>query len=431
MLIKSQMVLHSKCCTHLETEADGRDDAEHRGPGAGPTHRQEETYWRVIFWSSPLQRKWEKGAIVRSPLVMPWHLETLCHRVQLSITGTWLTRVTEVSQRGGQCHNREANEEEVSRTVWSTLSVESCTQCCRERWWELELKAWCGIWWWWLWSGRSQPEYPEHCERSETKHVFVEFLKRKSTINKSGGFIFCVWSVHTNTGHLTWCISECWSLWRWTVVGWGAHRAAPAQSARPCRNGTAFLTPASQSPAHTGSHTLKHKRTDNTPTRSHPRTDTKRKHQVQTVGLNVCLTLQLTLLQLVVHYDQKRHSNHKKVEDKADLTQLTDGRPAQRLYHRLVGALATDGGGVAQDDESTDQEHQGDLSGWRTELGVTPVGPKCRTNRLTSWKKVLYPQSFSCCLCKCPDWLLTQLALIQLLNGWMLFCASDKLRVCV
>ena len=31
------------CCTHLETEADGRDDAERGGPGADPAHRQEET----------------------------------------------------------------------------------------------------------------------------------------------------------------------------------------------------------------------------------------------------------------------------------------------------------------------------------------------------------------------------------------------------
>lgn len=74
-------------------------------------------------------------------------------------------------------------------------------------------------------------------------------------------------------------------------------------------------------------------------------------------------SLKLTLLQLVVHYDQKGHSNHEKVEDEADLTQLTDGRPAHLLYHRLVGALATDRRGVAQDDQTTDQEHQRDLSG--------------------------------------------------------------------
>lgn len=70
----------------------------------------------------------------------------------------------------------------------------------------------------------------------------------------------------------------------------------------------------------------------------------------------------LTLFQLVVHYDQKGHRNHEEVEDEADLTQLADGRPAYLLHHRLVGALTADGRGKAQDDEPTDQEHQGDLS---------------------------------------------------------------------
>lgn len=86
--------------------------------------------------------------------------------------------------------------------------------------------------------------------------------------------------------------------------------------------------------------------------------------------MHVYLTLLLTLLQLVVHYDQKGHSNHEKVEDKADLTQLTDGRPAHLLHHRLVGALATDGRRVSQDDQTTDQEHQGDLRGGSMTDGV-------------------------------------------------------------
>lgn len=43
-------------------------------------------------------KKKEKEAIVRAPLIMPWHLQTLRHRVQLSITGARLTRATEVSQ---------------------------------------------------------------------------------------------------------------------------------------------------------------------------------------------------------------------------------------------------------------------------------------------------------------------------------------------
>lgn len=45
-MLKSQRVLHehiSNGCTHLETKADGRDDAEHGGPGADPAHRRGET----------------------------------------------------------------------------------------------------------------------------------------------------------------------------------------------------------------------------------------------------------------------------------------------------------------------------------------------------------------------------------------------------
>lgn len=74
-------------------------------------------------------------------------------------------------------------------------------------------------------------------------------------------------------------------------------------------------------------------------------------------------TLQLTLLQLVIHYHQKGHGDHEEVEDEADLAQMTDGRPAHLLHHRLVSALATDGRGVAQDDQTADQEHEGDLRG--------------------------------------------------------------------
>lgn len=74
----------------------------------------------------------------------------------------------------------------------------------------------------------------------------------------------------------------------------------------------------------------------------------------------------LTFFQLVIHYDQEGHRDHEEVEDKANLTQLTDGRPTHLLHHRLVGALATDGRGVAQDDQTTDQEYKGDLSWTRT-----------------------------------------------------------------
>ena len=89
------------------------------------------------------------------------------------------------------------------------------------------------------------------------------------------------------------------------------------------------------------------------------------KSQLHSWGLYTLQTLQLTLLQLVVHYNQEGHRDHKEVDDEADLTQLADGGPTHVLHHRLVGALATDGGGVAQDDQTTDQEHQGHLGGGR------------------------------------------------------------------
>lgn len=69
----------------------------------------------------------------------------------------------------------------------------------------------------------------------------------------------------------------------------------------------------------------------------------------------------LTLFQLVIHYNQKGHRDHEKVEDEADLTQLTNGRATQLLHHRLVGVLTTDGGGITQNDQATDQEHERDL----------------------------------------------------------------------
>lgn len=80
------------------------------------------------------------------------------------------------------------------------------------------------------------------------------------------------------------------------------------------------------------------------------------------ISTNCSGRLWLTLLQLVIHYNQKGHRDHEEVEDEAYLTQLTDGRPAHLLHHRLVSALATDGWRVAQDDQTTDQEHEGDLS---------------------------------------------------------------------
>lgn len=73
------------------------------------------------------------------------------------------------------------------------------------------------------------------------------------------------------------------------------------------------------------------------------------------------LSPELTLPQLVVHDHQEGHGNHEEVEDEADLTQLADGPSTHLLHYRLVGALTADGRGVAQDDQTTDQEHKGGL----------------------------------------------------------------------
>lgn len=87
---------------------------------------------------------------------------------------------------------------------------------------------------------------------------------------------------------------------------------------------------------------------------------------------NVFIVFKLTLLQLIVHNHQEGHSNHEEVKDEADLTQLANSRPAHMLDHRLVSALATDGGRVAQDDQTTDEEHKGDLKIKNIKIQVRP-----------------------------------------------------------
>lgn len=69
----------------------------------------------------------------------------------------------------------------------------------------------------------------------------------------------------------------------------------------------------------------------------------------------------LTLLQLVPDHPEEGHGDHEQVDDEAGLTQPPDGRSTQPSNHALVGGLATDGGGIAQDDQPADQEDQGDL----------------------------------------------------------------------
>ena len=72
----------------------------------------------------------------------------------------------------------------------------------------------------------------------------------------------------------------------------------------------------------------------------------------------------LTFLQLVRYYDQESHRDHEEVEDEHDLTELPDRRPTHILHHTLVCVLTTDGG-VAQDYQATDEEHQGHLGQMR------------------------------------------------------------------
>lgn len=84
----------------------------------------------------------------------------------------------------------------------------------------------------------------------------------------------------------------------------------------------------------------------------------------------------LTLLQLVPDYPQEGHGDHEQVDDEAGLTQLPDGGATQPSNHALVGGLATDGGGIAQDDQPTDQEDQGDLQNRTMGPGVPTTAPQ-------------------------------------------------------
>lgn len=69
----------------------------------------------------------------------------------------------------------------------------------------------------------------------------------------------------------------------------------------------------------------------------------------------------LTLLQLVPNHSEEGYRDHEQVDDEASLAELPDGGATQLSNHALVGNLAADGGSIAQDDQPTDQEDQGDL----------------------------------------------------------------------
>lgn len=66
----------------------------------------------------------------------------------------------------------------------------------------------------------------------------------------------------------------------------------------------------------------------------------------------------LTFLQLVLHHHQKGHAYHEEVEAETDLTQLANGSSTHFSDHILVRLLSADRWGVAEDDQSADEEHQ-------------------------------------------------------------------------
>ena len=85
-----------------------------------------------------------------------------------------------------------------------------------------------------------------------------------------------------------------------------------------------------------------------------------------------CAMRGLTFLQLVLHDDQEGHGDGEQVEDEHHVTHLANGRAADAPYYALIGRLATDGGGVPQDDQPTDQEDHAYLGrgrGWGVEEG--------------------------------------------------------------
>lgn len=140
----------------------------------------------------------------------------------------------------------------------------------------------------------------------------------------------------------------------------------------------------------------------------------------------------LTFFQLVVHYDQKGHRDHEEVEDKADLTQLTDGRPAHLFHYRLVGALTTDRRGVTQDDQATDQEHEGDLSGERRQLRDNRVvSQSCKSDAgaaLLIWNKFYFYSLLKCVSFSKAVWWVD---LMQSTRSQWRLTLSNRPRTCV
>lgn len=73
------------------------------------------------------------------------------------------------------------------------------------------------------------------------------------------------------------------------------------------------------------------------------------------------MTLMLTFLKLVSHYDQKSNRYDEEIEDVADLTELAYGRTAHICDHGLIRVLSTNRRRISQDDQTTDEEHKRNL----------------------------------------------------------------------
>lgn len=78
------------------------------------------------------------------------------------------------------------------------------------------------------------------------------------------------------------------------------------------------------------------------------------------------LWLALTFLQLVLHHHQEGHAYHEEVEAETDLAELSDSLSTHFPHYVLIGFLSADGRGIAKDDQTTDEEHQGNLQEHRT-----------------------------------------------------------------
>lgn len=69
----------------------------------------------------------------------------------------------------------------------------------------------------------------------------------------------------------------------------------------------------------------------------------------------------LTFVKLVSHYDQERNRYDEKIDDVTDLTELAYGRTACICDHGLIRVLSTYRRRIAQDDQTTDEEHKRNL----------------------------------------------------------------------